>query len=132
MNNIFIFATISTLLVSANVMPADAHGKESAQSVVVVSKVKNVTSTSFGNELLYLKTFDLIISNPTDKSINFSTSCLVATGTGKSEYKLDTIQATLRDGPLQPGKTIMGFASFSSNNASVHDAHGVKYNKNCK
>lgn len=132
MNRIFLLATISTLFVSANAISANAEGKQTIQSAIVASKVKTVTSMSIGNEIRYLKTFDLIISNPTDKPLNISTGCLVATGPERTEFKLDTIEGTLKDGTLLPGKTITGFASFASKTATVHNANAVTLAKNCK
>ncbi|UDQ82408.1 DUF4354 family protein [Erwinia rhapontici] len=95
-------------------------------NVMVYASARSDGSMSAGAKSFYTKTFDVSITNMSNKTIDLSKYCLTAYSPDHQAFKLDTVDDMLTNGKLNEGKSVKGQAVFSSESEKVYHAAMIK------
>lgn len=119
-----VFSMLPSFLFAAESKP---EATDSPDMIIIVSTVRNLSAMAIGDDILYTKTFDIIIHNSSEAPLDLTKGCFQAVMPDKTVLRPDTIDKSLFKGILKAGEQRKGFVAFSTADESVYKASAVKY-----
>ncbi|WP_320709041.1 DUF4354 family protein [Enterobacter cloacae] len=123
-----LYAFLFINMLSMVSLPIQANNLD---SVAIHASEKSRWAITVGDKHLFIKSFELIVTQLSKDSIDLSEHCFKAYTTDQNEYDLDSVDEVLSTGVLIFGKSIRGVVSFSSDEEHIHKASLVRITKNC-
>ncbi len=99
---------------------------------MVISSVREHSTTVYGDKIEYNITFDVAISNLSKKPLDLSKGCFEAVMPDSSTRPLSMIDEELTEGLLKVGDNRKSFVEFSADDDSIYKAVAVKYKTVCQ
>ena len=99
---------------------------------MVISSVRDHSTTAHGDKIEYNITFDVAISNLGKKPLDLSKGCFQAVMPDSTTRPLSVIDEELTEGLLKVGDNRKSFVEFSTDDDSIYKAVAVKYQTACQ
>ncbi|MHC8346714.1 DUF4354 family protein [Pseudomonas sp. RT6P73] len=124
--------TIKTFIALAlTVVTLNAQAEAPAESLMLWSTQKDQGSIWTSERSFHFKSFDAMLLNGGQKDVDLSKLCFQAYDAKGNAYHVDTIDESLVQGVLKPGKAVRGFYQFTGDDG-VYSASMVKVLRSCK
>ncbi len=124
-----IFLTLYFVAISGG---AYAAAPDKNVQPMVISSVREHSTTVYGDKIEYNITFDVAISNLGKKPLDLSKGCFEAVMPDNSTRSLSMIDEELTEGLLKVGDNRKSFVEFSAGDNSIYKAVAVKYQTTCR
>lgn len=99
---------------------------------MVISSVRDHSTTIIGEKIEYNISFDVAISNLGKKPLDLAKGCFKAVMPDNSVRPLSVIDEELTEGLLKVGDNRKSFVEFSADDDSIYKAVAVKYLPVCQ
>lgn len=123
------FLTLSLVAASGGVYAA---APDQNTQPMVISSVREHSTTVYGDKIEYNITFDVAISNLSQKPLDLSKGCFEAVMPDNSVRPLSVIDEELTEGLLKVGENRKSFVEFSAEDNSIYKAVAVRYKTVCQ
>lgn len=119
------FAIIALSLTQA------AVAENASENVMVIAVPDNVSATTMGKNVYFTKSFDLLVTNMGQDSVDLSKGCFVGYDKKEQAYKVDIIDEKLTTSQLAGNKPVQGNIGFSAETDEVYNVQFVRFQQEC-